>query len=293
MGGAAQTMQRDNLFGAGLMCLAMALFAVEDAIFKSVTASLPTGLALTGFGLVGLIVFVLWSLLKGEAVWTRDYLRPTLLIRSGFEITGRLFFALSLALVPLTITTSILQATPLVVTAGAALFLREKVGIRRITAMCVGFVGVLIILRPTPDAFRLDALLVVVATLGFAGRDLATRASPPSLSSQQLGILGFAVLVVSGLIIGLFEGSPWRTPTSSEALRTLMTGLIGVGAYTALTRAMRTGEVAVVTPFRYTRLLVALIFAIAVFGEIPDAWTLLGASLIVASGFYTLMRSTK
>lgn len=280
-----------NLIGAGFMCFAMALFAVEDAIFKALTQSLPTGLALMGFGLSGLALFILWALISREAVWSDDYLRRPMLIRSSFEITGRLFFALALALSPLAATTAILQAAPLVVAAGAAIFMGETVGPRRWAAMAVGFVGVLMVLRPTPDAFDPLSLLAVVAMVGFAGRDLATRASPPRMTNRQLGILGFAMLSVAGVIIWAFDPQPPRLPDTRETGLLILTGLIGVIAYAALTQAMRTGEVAVVAPFRYMRLVFALGLAVLIFAETPDFWTLAGAALIVASGIYTLLRS--
>ncbi|NVK58792.1 MAG: DMT family transporter, partial [Rhodobacteraceae bacterium] len=164
---------------------------------------------------------------------------------------------------------------------------------RRWTAMAIGFVGVLMILRPTPDAFRPDALLAVAGMIGFAMRDLFTRASPPAVSANQLGVLGFAVIVTAGLLMLPFDPTPPRLPDAGELWRLLLTGVVGVTAYTALTRAMRSGEVSVVAPFRYSRLLVALLFAFLFFGERPDLWTLAGGALIVTSGLYTLIRSAR
>ncbi len=281
------------MLGALFMCAAMTLFAIEDALFKSVTPALPPGEATLIFGLTGTAIYVLLTVRAREPVLHPAILRPSLMIRTVFEIIGRLFFALSLAYTPLAVTSSILQAAPLVVTAGAALLLGEQVGPRRWIAMAVGFIGVLMILRPTPDAFRPDALLAVAGMIGFAMRDLFTRASPPAVSTNQLGVLGFAVLIVAGLIMLPFDPAPPRLPTGTELGRLLLTGAVGVAAYTALTRAMRVGEVSVVAPFRYSRLLVALTFAFLFFGERPDLWTLAGGLLIVVSGVYTLLRSGK
>ncbi|NIY96333.1 DMT family transporter [Salipiger sp. HF18] len=284
---------RGNALGALFMVIAMTLFAVEDSLFKSVTPALPPGVATLIFGLTGTTLYVLMTLRAGEPVLHPAILRPSLMIRTFFEIVGRLFFALSLAYTPLSVTSSILQAAPLVVTAGAALLLKETVGLRRWTAMAIGFVGVLMILRPTPDAFRPDALLAVAGMIGFAMRDLFTRASPPAVSANQLGVLGFAVIVTAGLLMLPFDPTPPRRPDAGERGRRLRTGVGGVTAYTALTRAMRSGEVSVVAPFRYSRLLVALLFAFLFFGERPDLWTLAGGALIVTSGLYTLIRSAR
>ncbi|MCA0846810.1 DMT family transporter [Salipiger thiooxidans] len=284
---------RGNALGALFMVIAMTLFAVEDSLFKSVTPALPPGVATLIFGLTGTTLYVLMTLRAGEPVLHPAILRPSLMIRTFFEIVGRLFFALSLAYTPLSVTSSILQAAPLVVTAGAALLLNETVGPRRWIAMAIGFVGVLMILRPTPDAFRPDALLAVAGMIGFAMRDLYTRASPPAVSTNQLGVLGFAVIVTAGLLMLPFDPAPPRLPDAGELWRLLLTGVVGVTAYAALTRAMRSGEVSVVAPFRYSRLLVALLFAFLFFGERPDLWTLAGGALIVTSGLYTLIRSAR
>lgn len=283
----------DNLRGSLFMVLAMLGFAIEDAFFKAATGSqgVSPGVGTMLFGLFGTGFFLLKSLWSREPVWHRAYVEGPLLIRSAFEILGRLFFALSLAFAPLATTSAILQAAPLGVTFGAALVLKESVGIRRWAAMSVGFAGVLLILRPTPSGFDATAIFAVLGMIGFAGRDLMTRASPPEISATQLGILGFLMVLIAGAIITVFESAPLAAPTP-QALGLLMgTGLAGVIGYSALTQAMRTGEVSVVAPFRYSRLIIALVIAYAIFGERPDLLTYAGAALIVGSGIYTLVRS--
>lgn len=275
------------------MVLAMLGFAIEDAFFKAATGTgdVTAGVGTMLFGIFGTSFFVLYALWIKEPLVSRAYVQGPLLIRSAFEILGRLFFALSLAFAPLSTTSAILQAAPLVVTLGAALVLKEKVGLRRWVAMSIGFAGVLLILRPTPSGFDATAVFAILGMIGFAGRDLMTRASPPEVSATQLGILGFLMVFIAGVVITMFESAPISAP-SVPALTMLMgTGLAGLMGYSALTKAMRTGEVSVVAPFRYSRLLIALVFAYLIFGERPDALTLIGATLIVGSGVYTLVRS--
>lgn len=282
-----------NLRGSLFMAGAMLAFSVEDALYKQAASTVPPGLALTLFGLGGTVLYALLSLRAGEPVVTRDMLRRPLLIRSAIELAARLFFALALAFTPLSSTSAILQAAPLAVTLGAALFLGERVGPRRWTAMGIGFLGVLLILRPSPDAFRADALLAVAAMICFSARDLATRVSPPTVSPWQLGTSGFISVTAAGLVIMAARGeAPALPPSGALALLLGMT-LFGVAAYTLLTLAMRTGEIAVVAPFRYVRLLAALIIAVLAFGERPDIWMLAGAVLIVGSGIYTLLRGRR
>jgi drug/metabolite transporter (DMT)-like permease len=281
----------ENLRGSLAMVLAMAAFAVEDAFFKFATAEMPVGVALALFGLIGLVIFVGLSLRAGEAVFHPAVLSKAMILRSVFELGGRLFFALALAFTPLSSTSAILQSAPLVVTLGAVLFLGAKVGPRRWSAMLVGFLGVLLILRPTPESFEATSIFALLATLGFAGRDLATSVSPKTMSGRQLGTLGFMVLVVAGLVLVPFYGMPTEMPALPALGAVAVAAVVGVVAYNALTVAMRTGDIAVVTPFRYSRLLFALGFAVLWFGERPDLMTLAGAVLIVGSGLYTLMRS--
>ena len=272
------------------MVLAMIGFGIEDALFKSATASVSAGVGTLIFGAVGTALFVFQSFAAREEIWPRALFSVPLLWRSGCEICGRLFFALALAFAPLATTSAILQAAPLVVTAGAALILGQRVGRARWIAMGVGFAGVLLILRPWGAGFSPTLLFAVGGMLGFAGRDLCTRASAPSLSARQLGTSGFAMVIVAGTVITLFETAT-QAPDVHALVRLTAAGAVGVLAYTALTRAMRTGEISVVAPFRYARLLVALILALLLFAERPDAVTLLGALLIVASGIYTLVTS--
>lgn len=283
----------DNLRGSLFMVLAMLGFAIEDAFFKAATATgdVSAGVGTMLFGVFGTGFFVLYAMWIKEPLVRRAYVEGPLLIRSAFEILGRLFFALSLAFAPLSTTSAILQAAPLVVTLGAALVLKEKVGLRRWMAMSVGFVGVLMIVRPTPSGFDATATFAVLGMIGFAGRDLMTRASPPEVSATQLGILGFLMVFIAGVVITLFEPVPLAAPSLPALALLAGTGLAGLIAYSALTKAMRTGEVSVVAPFRYARLLIALVFAYLIFGERPDALTLIGATLIVSSGVYTLVRS--
>ncbi|PTV95897.1 EamA-like transporter family protein [Rhodobacter aestuarii] len=282
----------ENLRGAVLMVVAMALFALEDMFVKRAAGHLPVGEVLMLFGAGGMAVFMALALGAGQPLWHRAVASRLMLVKAGFEIVGRLGYTLGIALTPLSNASAILQATPLVVVAGAALFFRERVDARRWGAIAVGFLGVLVILRPGLEGFVPAALWTVLGLLGFAGRDLATRAAPKVLTNFQLGVYGFAALIPAGAIILAVTGGA-TTPRPIALLPIAGAVAFGVAAYWALTAAMRTGEVSVVTPFRYTRLIFALILGVLVFGEEPDLATLLGAALVVASGVYTLLHSAR
>lgn len=280
----------DNTRGALFMVMAMAAFALEDMALKAVVRDIPIGQALIMFGVVGTFIFAAIARAQNTPVFHPALLGKTLIVRSGFELSGRLFYALAIVLTPLSSASAILQATPLVVALGAVFVFGEYVGWRRWLAIGIGFCGVLMIIQPGLDSFDPLSILAVLGMIGFAGRDLATRASPVSMSAAQLGVAGFIMLIVAGFILLAISGGA-KMPALSSIGYVVLATVVGVAAYSALTRAMRIGEVAVVTPFRYSRLLFALILGVTVFGERPDFWTLLGSAVIVASGLFLLARS--
>lgn len=283
----------DNLRGSLFMVLAMACFSIEDAFIKAAAETVPLGQIIFLFGLFGTSLFILLTLRRGEIIFHPAILSRLTFIRSLCEIVGRLFFSISLVLIPLSSLSAILQATPLIVVMGAAIFFGEKVGWRRWSAILIGLIGVLMIIRPGLDGFEPASLFAVLGTLGFAGRDLATRAAPKVLSNMQLGIYGFFILMPTGILILLFNGETHSLvlPNSLASLQILGTILFGFTAYYSLTVAMRIGEVSVITPFRYTRLIFALIIGVTLFGERPDTLTIVGSAIVILGGIYTLLRS--
>lgn len=282
----------DNLRGALWMVMAMLCFAVEDALFKSATGAgwLTPGMGTLLFGLIAMGLSGVVAKVQGCPLWHKAYLQPRLLARTAAEVMGRLFFALSLFYNSLTVTTTVLQATPIIVTLGAVFLLGERAGPRRWIAMGLGLAGVALVLRPVPAQFEPTVLFAVLGMLGFALRDLATRTSPPEVRPAQLSLLGFAVVTIAGGVLLIVEPGTPRLPALPGVGFMVLTAIAGVIAYGALTRAMRTGEVSAVAPFRYSRLIAALGIAILVFDERPDALTWAGAALIVGAGLYTLWR---
>ncbi len=283
----------ENLRGAMLMAVAMAGFSLEDMFIKLLADALPVGQILVMLGVVGALVFGVIAHSKGQALMTPLLLTRAILLRNLSEMIGTIGFVLGFVLASLATATAILQAAPLLVTLGAVLFLGEKVGWRRWSAIVVGFLGVLLIVRPGMAGFEPASLLALIGVLGLAGRDLATRAIPRAVSSYQLSAWAFAMIVPAGLFLMLVMGEAPVRPSAVEWAGLAAAMAIGVCAYYALVAAMRLGELSFVTPFRYTRMLFALIVAILVFGERPDALTLTGSAIIVAAGLFTLWRETR
>ena len=279
----------ENLRAIALMVLSMAGFAIEDMLIKIIALEMPTGQFLILIGAGGALIFTAMSRRQGQAVLSADFLRPSIIIRNLGEVIGTLGFVTALVLTPLSSASAILQATPLAVTLGAALFLGEAVGWRRWSAILIGFCGVIAVIRPGLDGFEPASLFAVLGVIGLATRDVATRAAPARISSAVLSAHGFAMLVPAGALLLCISGG--ATAPSALGYGLLLAALaIGVSAYYALTLAMRLGDVAVVTPFRYVRLVFALAIGVTVFNEQPDAWTLIGAAIIILSGLYTFFR---
>ncbi|WP_330390785.1 DMT family transporter [Rhodobacter xanthinilyticus] len=266
----------ENLRGSLLMVLAMAGFALEDMFVKALARGLPLGEVLAILGAGGAAIYAVVALLRRERLVTRGLLSGPVLMRNATELIGTMCFVSAVALTPLAQASAILQATPLAVTLGAALFLGETVGWRRWLAIGVGFAGVLIVIRPGTEGFSALSLLAVAAVIGLAARDVVTRRVPREVSSLMLATWGFASVIPAGVVMAALSPEPVRAPSPLEAAYFAGALVFGTGAYYALIAAMRIGEVSVITPFRYTRLVFALIIGAAIFAEPVDGATLAG-----------------
>ncbi|GGL65202.1 DMT family transporter [Wenxinia marina] len=281
-----------NQTGALLMVLAMAGFALEDMVIKLMAGSLPVGQILLIVGAGGALVFSAILRARGQRVLTADILSPAVVARNVSEIVGTCGYVLALALIPISLASTILQAVPLIVTLASALLLGERVGWRRWAAIGVGFLGVLLVLRPGMEGFRPESLLALLGAVGLAARDVAARRVPARVSSMHLSTWAFAALVPLGAVLLWVEGGP-VTMAPLDIMRAAFVIATGVVAYWLIVAASRAGDVSFVAPFRYTRILFALAVGYVVFAERPDALTLVGAAIIVGSGVYTLWREAR
>ncbi|WP_375263562.1 DMT family transporter [Palleronia sp.] len=282
----------DNLRATGFMVLSMAFFATEDFFIKRVTAEMPVSQMLFLICSTTAAILALLCLRKGLPLVTRDVLGPQVMGRNFCEAFATISFVTALSLVPLTLATAIQQATPLLVTAGAAIWLGETVGWRRWTAVAIGMAGVLLILRPGLEGFQPEALLVIVAAIGLAARDVISRRIPSRIATLQLAFWAYVALTIGTGLLWMI-----RSATTMPGLATWLylgaATALGVIGYLSLTTATRLGHVSTVIPFRYTRLVFALILGMVFLGERPDALTLVGAAIVVGSGLYALMRERR
>lgn len=275
-----------------LMVLAMAFLAASDAFIKLATGYAPAGQVMMALGLGGMIIFLTLARLRRMPIRRGDALHRMLIVRNLFEMAGGLGMVVALSKIPLSSLAAIMQAAPLVVTLGAALFLGEEVGWRRWAAIAVGLVGMLMVIRPFSASFSGWELFAVLGVTSLAARDLITRLAPPGIPSVVISAWGLASVAPVGLVLLIVTG---EAPVAEPVAWAFMAGAVAVttAGYLCVTTAMRIAPVSAVSPFRYTRLIFTTGLGMAIFGERPDEWTLAGAALILAAGLYTFVRERR
>jgi drug/metabolite transporter (DMT)-like permease len=273
------------LAGIGLMLAGVFLFSFVDALGKYLVTTYAVGQLLW---LRACMAFVLMA----PAIWRqrdafrrleRPWLQALRIVLSTGEVAA--FFLASIHL-PLADLITFYLAGPIYVTAASALFLREQVGWRRWSAVAVGFVGVLIALRPSGAGLGWPSLVALGGSLSFAALMIVTRmlrATPDIvLASSQ-----FAGTFLFGLVLTPFG---WVTPTLPHLALFLLCGATAVGALMCVNRSLKLAPASVVVPYQYTMIVWAVIFGLVVFGDVPAPATLVGAAIIIAAGVYIFLR---
>jgi drug/metabolite transporter (DMT)-like permease len=272
-----------------LMIAAMAGFAVADSFIKVATGTLPSGQIIATLGLGGTVVFAALSARRGLRLVGPDLWHWAIALRMLAEAVGTIGFVVALTLTTLSAVSAVLQAAPLAVTLGAGLILREPVGWRRWSAVGVGFIGVLIMLQPDGSGLNTGALLALISVVGLSCRDLITRFVPAHVPNLVLATYGFVSLIPTGLILLAFSGGA-RMPDLATA--GVLAGMIcfATASYFALTLSLRLGNMAMVAPFRYTRMIFAFALGAVVFGDVITPAIMLGGALVAGAGLYTFYR---
>tara|TARA_B100000609_G_scaffold157959_1_gene129313 strand:- start:118 stop:993 length:876 start_codon:yes stop_codon:yes gene_type:complete len=279
----------DNLLGAALMTCCVLAYVLNDAVMKLLFADIDFFQAIFLRGLVSLppllvLALMTKTLLQKYSAKNQRFMIIRILAEIGTTVT----FLTALKHMPLANVTAILQSLPLAITMAAAIFLGEPVGWRRWSAICLGFTGVLIIIRPGLAGFNSYSLLALAAVLLLTVREISTRQLDKKIPtvtvalSTTLGITAFAALMLIGDEWAEINFVSWSLIIAAAAAVTVATLLSVV--------AMRTGDIGFVSPFRYTSLIGAIGLGILLFGEWPDGITLLGAVIIAFAGIYSLYR---
>lgn len=282
----------DNARGAILMMASMIAFTLNDTCFKALSDELPLFQALLIRGVVTMV------LLFGIA-WGMGALRLRLpksdwgfiALRTIAEIGAAYFFLTALFNMEIANVTAILQALPLTVTLAGAVFLGEAVGWRRLLAILVGFLGVMLIVRPGPDGFNSYAVYALIAVAFVTMRDLASRRLSKNVPSLVVALAAAAGVTLFAAIGTISE--QWVPVSELAALQLMGASFFIIGGYLFSVMVMRVGDIGFVAPFRYTGLLWALIMGFFVFGDWPDPITLLGGAIVVATGIFTFYRERK
>lgn len=282
----------DNMRGALLMMTSMTAFTVNDIFMKSLSDELPLFESIFIRGVLITIGLLVFARVRGHLRYRAGRKDWVLIgLRTFAEAASTVLFLTALGQMKVANLSAILQSLPLTVTLAAAIFLREPVGWRRMTAILVGFVGVLLIVRPGTEGFNIYALLGIGAVLLVTLRDLSVRRLSRDVPSGLVALaasIGVTAMAAFGAL-----GGNWIRPDMSELLRLAgASGFLMIG-YIAAVSAMRVGEIGFVAPFRYTSLVVALLLGFMIFDEWPETLTLLGAGIVVATGLFTLYRERR
>ena len=274
------------------MILSMACFAVEDTFIKLLSARLPATQILFSVGFGGALITLALAVTLNVNLADKILLNKHVISRTIADLFGALFFTSAMVLIPMSLLASILQATPLFVTLGAAILLGEKVGWRRWSAIFIGFLGIIIILQPGYGSFQLASLLGLAAVLCLALRDVVTRDMATEIPTLTVTFYACLAMGSAGFIAYPFFGTPIM-PTTFEAILLVCAAIIGLTGYFLIVLATRKGDVSVIAPFRYSRLLFSLGLASLILGEMLTLPILLGGLLIVSSGIYTFGRERR
>lgn len=269
-----------------LMIIGVLFFTLVDLFIKFLSHALPIGEILIVFGGGTAILFWIMMVRTNEAVLDRKFIHNVIMLRCSGEMIGVAALTTALIHASLSTVTALLQTMPLILTAMAAIFLKEKVGIKRLIAILVGFAGVLLVIRPTIDGFNAYSLFALLGALGLAARDFSARIVPRHISIAGLSFYGSVSVVLTGLIFMLFSGG-WVMPEGIMILHCfglIITGALGLWC---VSTAMSLADVSAISPFRYVRIVFGMSAGVIVFGEHLDIPTLLGSAIIVGAGLYS------
>ena len=273
-------------FGVVLYLAGVALFSINDALGKWLLTTYSVGELLLIRSITALILLAPFIRQAGVAAFTqapRPGLQMLRVLLSTLEV-AMFFWAVSY--LPLADTVTFYLAGPIYVTALSVILLGEKVGWHRWTAVVVGFVGVLLALRPSAASFTLPALIALAGSMIFACLMITTRLlreTPNTVlvAGQLAGTLLFGIVMVP---------FGWINPPPADLAMLSLFGVLSIIALACVNRALKLAAASVVVPYQYTMIVWAVVLGYVVFGDAPDVLTLSGALVIVMAGLYIFWR---
>ena len=283
-----QAATEENIRCVLFMIAAMAGFAIEDAVIKQLSYSMPISQVLILIGCGGVLAFGVTAMLTHLRLFAPEGMNPWFVVKTVSELASAIFFVIAIVYASLSVSSAILQATPLAVSLAAAFFLKQHVSGWQWTLIAIGFFGVLMVIQPGLDGFKPVALFAIVGVMFLALRDAIMRFISVSIPAVVVSFWAFFALLMAGVVTIPVFGD--FAPVTLDHLSLLVVStLAGAGAYFCIVMATRGGDVAVVAPFRYTRLLFALGLAVIFFDEEVNAMMVLGSSLIIGSGIMMIV----
>ncbi|NBR37817.1 MAG: DMT family transporter [Alphaproteobacteria bacterium] len=279
----------DNTKGVIFMMVSMFGFVVNDSFMKSLFINYP--LIEIIFLRALFCLLLLFIVMKFKRVSIGNYSRTSwnLMVLRGFaEVMATISFLYALKHLPLPNVTAIIQILPLTVTMAAALFLNESVGLRRWTAIIIGLIGVMIVIKPGTEGFSGYSFYAVLSVVFVTMREIVTRKLPaevPAIMVTFMTALGVTIMsAVSLPFITL------KAPDVSAVIFVCSAGIAIFFGYLFSIKAMRVGEISLVSQFRYTGMIWAILLGYVIFNDIPAPNTIIGVLIIVASGLYAFHR---
>ena len=279
--------QPDNVRGLILMALAFFCFAAADAQAKFLTSSFHS-MQIAWARQLGLFAgLFVYLAIEGPSLFRTAH--PVLqVLRGMIAVISATTFIFALGYVPLADAVAVSFVAPFLVTLFGALILREKVGIRRISAVTVGFIGTLIVIRPGSGALHPAVFLVVLAAAAFAARQIVSRYLAASdRTSTTVAYTACSAILILTIPLPFY----WRTPQGFQEFAFLAGMAICAGAGELLViRALQVAHAIVLAPVHYTLIVWGTFYGWLLFGQFPDGWTWLGTAIIVATGLYIMYR---
>jgi drug/metabolite transporter (DMT)-like permease len=276
---------QNNTLRAGLyMVITTACFVGGDTCIKLIGTTLPLGQVICFIGFVSTIFLLIVCGQQGILKSLPMIFTRLVLWRSLFDVLGSFMFVSALMHMPLANLSSVMQSVPLVVVVVAVIFLGEKAGLARSAAVIAGFVGVLLIVKPSPQTITIYECLAVGAVIVVAFRDLVTKRIPAHVPLLIIALANAIFISLGGFGVGTVQG--FKNIEAWQWTLLLGAGLFVTISYFFIVATVRLGELSATAPFRYSEVVFAIIAGILVFDEYPDAISYLGMGLVIAAGLF-------
>ena len=273
------------------MVAALACFVFNDTCIKIIGSTLPLGEIMTLRGVFSVVLIAAVCGYHGVLQNAAKIFTPSVLLRSCLDVGSTFLFLICLLHMPIANLTAIVQTVPLAVVFLSIAFLKERVGWRRGLAIILGFIGVVLIVRPSPQHITPYEMLALAMVIVLAFRDLMTKRIPSHVPTLLVALANSVFVLIGGGALGIYQGfvrpDPWQVGLLA------MSATLLSGGYLLIVIAMRLGDLSATAPFRYVNILITIVIGITKFGEYPDGLAYGGMVLIIVAGIYAAHREAK